>query len=124
MYIFVCMFIHTCMCGLADLPDADDEAASDAEVFGTQFIHIPYSFYIFRFSLFFFLFLIYEFNKWVSLFWWFPEEPDDDSVHVFTGHTGKISSSSSLLSFFSKVYLFTYLYAFEHCDNLKLSRFG
>ena len=53
MYIAVCMFIHICMCGLADLPDADDEAASDAEVFGTQFILILYSFYIFRFSLFF-----------------------------------------------------------------------
>ena len=87
------------MCGLADLPDADDEAASDAEVFGTQFILILYSFYIFRFSLFFF-FLIYEFNNWVSLFFWFPEEPDDDSVHVFTGHTGKISSSSSYNHFF------------------------
>ncbi|XP_065627876.1 uncharacterized protein LOC112031987 isoform X5 [Quercus suber] len=41
--------IHEVPLDEEDLPDADDEAASDAEVF---------------------------------------EEPDDDSVHVFTGHTG------------------------------------
>ncbi|KAF3976360.1 hypothetical protein CMV_000446 [Castanea mollissima] len=43
--------IHEVPLDEEDLPDADDEAASDAEVF---------------------------------------EEPDDDSVHVFTGHTGEL----------------------------------
>lgn len=72
---------------------------------------------IFFDSLCFLLFLIYEFNKWVSLFLWFPEEPDDDSVHVFTGHTGKISSSSSLLSFFLK-FIYLLIYAFEQFETI------
>lgn len=54
----------------------------------------------------------------MSLFFWFPEEPDDDSVHVFTGHTGKISSSSSLLSFFLK-FIYLLIYAFEHCEKFE-----